>query len=131
MLKRVIKYVDFNGEKREEEFYFNLTKAELTKMELSEAGGLTQKIERLVQARDGKQIIEMFEEVILLSYGEKSPDGKRFIKNAELSKAFMETNAYSELFMEIATDAGKAAAFVNGILPPDITQPDGAKNTVQ
>lgn len=117
MLKKTIKYTDYDGNEREETFYFNLSKAEVAEMELSVDGGLVKQIEKIVEEQDGKGIIEMFKDIILRSYGEKSPDGKRFIKSKELRDAFSQTEAYSELFMELATDAEAAAAFVNGIVP--------------
>lgn len=119
MLKKNITYTDYNGEERTEDFYFNLTRAELSEMELSTTGGLSATIERITQAKDTPAIVKIFKELILKSYGEKSPDGKRFIKSEELSKAFSETEAYSELFMELAQDSKAAAAFVNGIMPQD------------
>lgn len=117
MLKRTIKYADYNGVEREEDFYFNLTQAEIMEMELSKTGGLAELIQRAVQAQDGPTIIKTFKEIILKAYGEKSPDGKRFIKSEELANAFAQTEAYSILFMELATDADKAAEFVNAIVP--------------
>ena len=112
MLKRSITYTDYNGGTRTEDFYFNLTQAEVTEMELSVDGGLVEMINRIVAAQDGKQIIATFKDIILRAYGEKSPDGKRFIKNQELRDAFAQTEAYSILFMELATNADAAAAFV-------------------
>lgn len=120
MLKKTIKYRDYDGNEREETFYFNLSKAEVAEMELSVDGGLVKQIEKIVEEQDGKRIIEMFKDIILKSYGEKSPDGKRFVKNQELKDSFSQTEAYSELFMELATDAEAAAAFINGIVPTDI-----------
>lgn len=117
MLKRTIKYTDFDGNDRSEDFYFHLSKAEVVEMEMGVTGGMTQMIQRIVAAQDGKQIIETFKSLILKAYGEKSPDGKRFIKNQELRDSFEQTEAYSILFMELATDAEKSAAFVNGIIP--------------
>ena len=117
MLKKTIKFVDFNGNEREEDFFFNLTKSELLKMEMGESGGLTEKIKRIVAAQDAPAIMEVFEDLISRAYGEKSPDGKRFIKSKEISDAFMQTPAYDELFMEIATDADKASEFINAIVP--------------
>ena len=117
MLKKVIKYTDFDGNVREEAFYFNMTKAEVAELEMSTTGGLSQWIEKIVAAQDGKEIITLFKEFILKSYGEKSPDGKRFIKSKELTEAFSQTEAYSQLFMELATNAEAAAAFVNAIVP--------------
>lgn len=117
MLKRTMTYTDYNGVSRTEDFYFNLTKAEVTEMELSVDGGLVEMINRIVAAKDGKQIINLFKDIVLRAYGEKSPDGRRFIKNQELRDAFAQTEAYSDLFMELATDAEKAAEFVNGIVP--------------
>ena len=117
MLKMTRTYEDYNGVSRTEDFYFNLTEAEVTELEVSVDGGLVEMINRIVASRDGKQIIALFKDVILRAYGEKSPDGKRFIKNQELRDAFAQTNAYSDLFMELATDAQAASAFVNGIIP--------------
>lgn len=117
MLKKTITYVDFDGNERTEDFYFNLTKAEVTEMEMSVEGGLGKSLEKIVAEKDSKRIIETFKDLILRSYGEKSPDGKRFVKNQELRDAFAQTEAYSELFMELATKADMAAAFVNGIVP--------------
>ena len=117
MLKKVISYKDYDDNERTETFYFNLTKAEVTEMELSIDGGLIKQIEKIVAEKDSKRIIELFKDIILKSYGEKSPDGKRFIKSQELRDAFAQTEAYSELFIELATDADSAAAFINGIVP--------------
>ena len=120
MLKKRIEYVDYDGNERAEDFYFNLTKAEITELELSTEGGLQNMIEKIIDAKDTPQIIQFFKKIILLSYGEKSPDGRRFIKSKELSDEFTQTEAYSELFMELATDDKAAAAFVNGIIPKDL-----------
>lgn len=117
MLKKTIKYVDYDGNEREEDFYFNLTKAELTEMELSINGGLKKLIEKIVSEQDASKLIQLFKEIILKSYGEKSPDGKRFVKNQELRDNFSQTEAYSELFMELASNAESATLFVNGITP--------------
>lgn len=117
MLKKTITYTDYEGEERTEDFYFNLNKAELAEMELSTQSGMKRLIERLQQERDNKKIVEIFKDIILRSYGEKSLDGKRFVKSKELSEAFAQTEAYSELFIELL-DAEKAAAFINGIMPP-------------
>lgn len=122
MLKKRIKYVDYDENAREEDFYFNLTKAEIAEMELSMEGGLQKWIEKVVDAQDTPQIIELFKRLILQSYGEKSADGKRFIKSEELSREFSQTEAYSELFMELATDEKAATAFVNGIIPREFSE---------
>ena len=117
MLKKTITYVDYNDVEREEDFYFNLTKAEVMEMELSTAGGLSEMITKIVAAKDAPAIIKVFKELILKAYGEKSPDGKRFVKSPEIADAFAQTEAYSILFMELSTDADAAAKFVNGIVP--------------
>lgn len=118
MLKKTIVYIDYNGTTRKEDFYFNLTQAEVTELEVSVEGGLVEQINRIVAAQNGKVIIETFKDIILRAYGEKSPDGRRFIKNQEVRDAFAQTEAYSNLFMELATDAKAASEFVNGIVPP-------------
>ena len=117
MLKKTITYTDYNGVERKEDFYFNLTKAEIMEMEMSTSGGLTEMINRIVAAHDAPAIIKIFKELVLKAYGVKSPDGKRFIKSDELATEFAQTEAYSQLFMELATDADAASAFVNGIVP--------------
>lgn len=122
MLKKTIKYTDYNGIERTEDFHFNLSKAELMEMEMSTAGGLAEMIQKIVAAQDQPAIIKLFKELILKAYGEKSADGKRFMKSDELSAAFSQTEAYSELFMELSTDSDKAAEFVNGIVPTDLAK---------
>lgn len=117
MLKKTITYTDYNGTERTEDFYFNLSEAEITEMEMSTTGGFADMIQRIVNAQDIPSIIKIFKDLLLKSYGEKSPDGKRFMKSEELSTAFSQTEAYSILFMELATDADAAASFVNGIVP--------------
>lgn len=122
MIKKTITYTDFNGNERTEDFYFNLTKAEITKMELSTKGGLAEMIQRIVAAQDTPAIIEVFEDLIKRSFGVKTPDGRGFSKKAEDLDAFMATEAYSQLFMELATDADAAAKFVNGVVPADMAK---------
>ena len=122
MLKKTITYTDYNNVKRTEDFYFNLSKAELMEMEMSTSGGLAEMINKIVAAQDTTAIIKIFKDLILKAYGEKSPDGKRIIKSEEISNAFAQTEAYSDLFMELATDADAAAAFVNGIVPADMAK---------
>lgn len=125
MLKKTITYTDYNGTERTEDFYFNLSKAEIMEMELSTTGGLAEMIQNIVKAQDAPAIIKVFKELVLKAYGEKSADGKRFVKVGQdgnaLSAAFAETEAYSNLFMELATDSDKAAEFVNGIVPADVS----------
>lgn len=117
MLKKTITYTDYNQVERTEDFYFNLSKAEIMEMEMGTSGGLAEMIEKIVAAKDAPAIIKVFKDLILKAYGEKSPDGKRFIKSEELSAAFAQTEAYSQLFMELATDADAASKFINGIIP--------------
>ena len=128
MLKKTITYEDYNGTERTEDFYFNLTKAELMEMEMSTSGGLAEMIQNIVQAQDAPAIIKIFKDLVLKAYGEKSPDGKRFIKSDEIALAFSQTEAYSNLFMELATDADAAAKFVNGIIPADAAEAAKAQN---
>jgi hypothetical protein len=122
MLKKTIKYEDFNGNEISEDFYFNLTKAELLEMESKSQGGLKAKLERLINTRDISAIMEVFKEVIVKSYGVKSDDGKRFMKSKEITDAFVESNAYSELYIELATDEDAAVAFITGIIPKDLSR---------
>ena len=122
MVVKKIKYTDFNGVEREEEFMFNLTEAEITEMELTTDGGLSDSIKKIISAQDTPEIIKTFKMLLLKSYGEKSADGRRFIKSEELTEAFTQTNAYSQLFMELATDDKAAIAFINGIIPDSMRE---------
>lgn len=117
MLKKTIRYVDYNGAERTEDFYFNLTKAELNEMNLSTTGGMEQMLRDIINAQDSPKMVAVFKELILKSYGVKSADGRRFIKSKELSVEFSQTEAYSELFVELLTDENAASSFINGILP--------------
>lgn len=129
MLKKNIKYVDYDGNERTEDFYFNLNKAEVIELQLGTVGGLTKTLEKIVQEKDTSRIIEYFKTIILKAYGEKSADGRRFIKSQELRDAFEQTEAYSELFMELARDAKMAAAFINGVLPKEAADAIGVETT--
>lgn len=122
MIKKTVTFTDYNGVERTEDFYFNLTKAEVMEMEMSTTGGLAETIQKIVAAQDAPAIIKIFKELVLRAYGEKSPDGRRFIKSDDISAAFSQTEAYSQIFMELATDADAAAKFVNGIVPADMAQ---------
>lgn len=128
MLKKPITYTDYNGNERTEDFYFNLTEAEVLEMEMSTTGGLAEMIQRIVAAQDHPAIIKVFKELILKAYGVKSPDGRQFIKSDEVTTAFAQTEAYSKLFMELATDADAASKFVNGIVPANMSKRVEAKN---
>lgn len=119
MYKKAITYTDFDGVEKTETFYFNLTKAEMIKMELR-SGGMQEMLQRITDAQDSYKVAEVIEDIIARSYGEKSPDGKRFIKNQEIMDAFKATEAYSELFMELMTNATAASDFVNGIIPQEV-----------
>ena len=131
MLKKTFTYTDYNGVERTEDHYFNLSKAELMEMELSTTGGLAEMINKIVAAQDAPQIVKLFKDLVLKAYGQKSADGRRFIKSKELSDEFAQTEAYSQLFMELATDADAAAKFVNGVVPADMAKQiaaEAAKN---
>lgn len=119
MFKKTIKYTDFDGVERKEDFYFNLTKAELLEMQMSVDGGLRGYLERIVKTQSQPELIKMFKEIIMKAYGEKSPDGRRFMKSDEIRLNFECTEAYSELFMELATNSDAAAEFINALLPGD------------
>lgn len=120
MIKKPIKFTDYDGEEREEDFYFNLSKAELMEMELTTPGGMQQMLNRITKEKDTKRLWEIFKDVICRSYGVKSDDGKRFIKSKELTEAFLQTEAYCELIVELATNADKASEFMNGIIPQNL-----------
>lgn len=135
MLKKNIKYTDYNGVEREEEFLFHLSKAELMEMEMGTQGGLAEMIQQIVKAQDTPAIIKIFKDIILKAYGEKSLDGKRFVKvndaGVPLSVGFSQTEAFSELFMELATDADAASKFIMGVIPGDINVSDEEIKKIQ
>lgn len=120
MLKKTIAYTDYNGNERKEDFYFNLNKAEIAEMELEVKGGMSAMLQEITAAQDTPSLIKVFKNLILKSYGKKSPDGVRFIKSQELRDEFEQSEAYSELFMELATNADAASEFVNGIIPQSV-----------
>lgn len=117
MLKKTITYTDFNGFERTEDYYFNLTEAELTEMEMSTDGGLSEMIEQIIKSKNVPQIIAVFKDLLLKAYGEKSADGRHFYKSEQLAKDFACTQAYSDFYMELARDPDLAAKFIEGILP--------------
>lgn len=126
MYTKKIKFEDFNGQEREQTFYFNLNKAELTEMNLSKQGGLQEYVNRIVNTNNVPELSELFKSLILKSYGEKSDDGMRFVKKApdghRLADDFEQTAAYAEFFMELATNTDAATEFLNGIVPRDISE---------
>ena len=132
MLKKSITYEDFNGNTTTEDFYFHLSKAELLQLKVSHKGGMQTFIERIVASEDGATIIREFRELILIAYGIRSDDGRRFIKTPELRQEFESTEAFSELFMELCIDSSAAAEFVNGIVPPNLeSELERIKNKVR
>lgn len=124
MLKKPIKCKDYNGVEREEVYWFNLSKAEIAEIELTTTGGLAEMIQNIVAAKDTPAIIKVFKDLILRAYGEKSPDGRYFLKlddnGRPLSTKFAQTEAYSVLFMELATNTEAAIEFFNGIFPEEL-----------
>lgn len=122
MLKKTITYRDYNDVERTEDHYFNISKAELIMMDSSVVGGMKQRLERIVQSQDNVEIMKVFEDLIHRAYGIKSEDGKRFIKSEEIATSFEQTEAYSELVMELLTNEHAAAEFIRAILPKDVLQ---------
>lgn len=115
MLKKTMTYKDYDDNERTEDFYFNLNKVEITEMEVAYEGGFVKTVEKIIAAQDAKTLIAIFKELILKAYGEKSLDGKHFVKRSDLSEKFSQTEAYVDLFMELSTNAEAAKDFVNGI----------------
>lgn len=120
MITKEITYTDYNGQERTEKYQFNFTKAELTEMELSVNGGLSAMMERIKETDDRPELMRIFKDLILKAYGVKSADGKRFVKSDELRTEFSQTEAYSELYMELVTNTESAITFFNGLIPNDI-----------
>ena len=126
MRKETITYTDFNGEERTENFYFNLTEAELVEMDMTTVGGMREMLSRIIQEKDNSRIIKEMKKIIALSYGKKSDDGRRLIKNDAVLDDFRETNAYSQLFMRLATDDVFAAEFINDVIPESVKNRNAA-----
>ena len=123
MLKKTITYTDYDNNERTEDFYFNLSQAEIVEMEMAYPGGMSAMLTKIIAEKDTVKLIGMFKDLVLRAYGEKSLDGKRFVKSKEISEAFSQTEAYNDLFMALALDENEAAAFVNGLLPKVKNQP--------
>lgn len=121
MLKKYITYTDYNGVARKEAFYFNLSRSELIKMQLSTEGGMEEYLQRVIDTHDNRKLFELFDQLIKMSYGIKSEDGKRFIKSEKLTEEFAQTEAYTELLLELMGDDSTNAVleFVKGIMPLD------------
>lgn len=117
MIKKEIKFTDFNGEERTEDFYFNLSKAELAEMEVTTEGGLKNRLEKIIESKDNKEIFLTFKDIIKRAFGVKSEDGRRFIKSEEMTEEFMQTEAFSELFVQLAENPDEANAFISGVIP--------------
>lgn len=123
MLKKTITYTDFNGEKRTEDFYFNLSKAELTEMQLSVNGGMTEYLNKIVNSQDNVEIFNIFKTIVFKAIGEKSIDGKRFIKKQDIRDSFEQSEAYSELLITLLQNPDEAAKFIDALIPQDLKQP--------
>lgn len=128
MLKKTITFKDFNGESTKDDFYFNLTQAEVAEMELSAEGGMQEFIKRITKTRDQAKLVALFKELIMKSYGERSIDGKRFYKNDQIRADFAASGAYSELFMELATNTQSAIDFIVNVFPVD---PEEARKAIE
>lgn len=135
MLKKTITYVDYNDVERTEDFYFNLSKAELAEMELSVEGGYAETAQKIANTKNAPELVKLFKELILKAYGEKSADGRRFMKVDEkgnpLSIGFSQTEAYSQLFMELSQDADAASKFFIGVIPADLSKEVAAQMAAQ
>jgi len=116
MVKKTIKYVDFNGNENEETLYFNLSKSELTMIELGKKDGMSNFIKEAVESGDNAAIVRTFADIIIQAYGEKSEDGKRFIKNERMKEDFKNSAAYDALFMEIVTEPESANNFIQSLI---------------
>lgn len=117
MIKKTVTYKDFDGNERTEDFYFHLTEQELAEWELSVDGGLSGVLSRIIKSSDNKKLIAIFKDLLIRSYGVKTPDGRGFVKNQEVLNDFIYTQAFSDIYMELATDDKAASEFVNGIIP--------------
>ena len=131
MYKKTMKTIDFGGTKRVEDYYFNLTAAELMEMQLSTEGGFKEMIERIVNAQNQTEMTELFKKMICKSYGVLSPDGRKFIKNQAVLDDFLATQAYSDLYMEMLTNTDAATEFFNNVIPQDLEKKAAAAQSAQ
>ena len=122
MLKKTITYKDYDGVERTEDFYFNLSKTELSEMQLSQEGGLDNLIRKISQEQNIPELLKVFKQIVAKAYGVKSADGKHFRKSKEIFENFESTVAYDELFFEFISKPDIAAAFIKGIIPADIAE---------
>ncbi len=120
MITKTVTYIDYNGLKRTEDFRFNLTQAELMEMEYGTTGGFAAMIKKIIDAKDTPALIRIFKELIVKAYGVKSDDGRRFMKSDALIEDFVQTEAYCQIYMELALDEEAAIDFVNGVLPSSV-----------
>ena len=116
MYKITRKFEDYNGVEKEQDFWFNLSKADILKMELSEEGGMDKRLDKLVKTKDMKEAIRVFEGLLLMAYGVKTDDG-RFVKNDQVRAEFASSAAYSDIYFELATNPEAAQKFVEGVIP--------------
>lgn len=126
MFKKTIKYTDYNGVEREEDYYFNLSKSELARMQFEEEGDFAERIRGIIKAKNTAKVMELFESIILRSYGKKTEDGRHFIKKGpdgrNLADDFVSSPAYDELYFELIQDPEKFANFVNALIPADLAE---------
>lgn len=122
MLKKTITYTDYDGMERTEDFWFNLSKTELTKLDAELPGGVLGVLRKIIDKKDRKALVDFIETLILRSYGEKTLDGKRFVKTPEMAEEFMQTPAYDELFMIILSDTDSQTSFINGVIPQSMAK---------
>lgn len=122
MLKKTITYVDYDGRERTEDFWFNLSKTELTKLDAELPGGVLGVLRKIIDKQDRKALVDFIETLILRSYGEKTPDGKRFVKTIDMVEEFMQTPAYDVLFMSILSDTDSQTSFINGVIPQSMVK---------
>ena len=119
MQKLTVQYQNFDGDLETEDLYFHLNIKELQEMENWDVP-LTKRIAKLTKTEDGKEAFELMRDIVEAAYGERSADGKRFVKNPEVLKNFTQGLAYDEViisFIDGTTDLGK---FVEGLLPKKV-----------
>lgn len=120
MIKKTVTYKDLNGKERTETFYFHYFESEIMDMEMSEEGGLAERIQRIIDAKDQASLLKVIKKFVIDAYGVKSDDGRRFNKSQEVKDAFVECPAYSKIYMELLTNDELAAEFVNKVVPEDM-----------
>ena len=122
MLRRPVKYTDYEGNPATTICYFHLNKFEWLELETYTKGGLIENLENAIETNNAKKTIDLLKKIILRAYGEKNPETGAFEKDDDRAIRFSKTEAFSELFYELAYDESKSREFFLGLIPPEVRE---------